>query len=1109
MIRYLYLTAMYTLEQIKDRQGKLSIKSHGESVFTDIQQAVNEIGYQARWFWELLQNAKDSVRDDETVAVKVKLSNKAVEFSHSGNPFNLDEILDLIIQGSSKRESENKTGRFGTGFISTYALSLKVQIAGILEDGSGFDFELDRDAADPKSFLALQEKCTKDFHASFIPSSELAKKEYDTCFTYPLSTLSHPIANSVLPKLKSILPYTLAFNEKIRQVIIDNDGTETVYSKSEDDSYSKDDGFKAITIKVNDKPFCDIVTKNVEDGIVAIRIDHVDDKRIVTDLSKDKVDLFFSFPLIGTEALQLPFVINSEKWGVKKERDGIFLGPEDTTNNNFNKKIITDALNLFPSFINWCKKNDVGSLYNLIKVRIHPELERQDNAWLFKEKIKLLEKIEQLELITCERNNALISMNDSFIPEAGTAELRKALWSLYDKFSADNIPLSDELEQWREVGVGYVELAGGSESRTYMSNVEKLCALISKLEKRDNLGTKIKGEISDFLNELYLFLTEEEHKFFFHYAIVLNQYNQIIKIEKTIRVDEFGDEELKNILVLLKQPTRTILVDNSLHLPTNICGGYSKAEAVNKITGLLAAQNEVNYSDNELRNASGYFLKWLIANQSNELIDTFQILTSGTDKSGGTVYKKYALGGFKGKKQKLLAPKIIWQNEFPLFADLVNDKECLHPVYADLLNLTEFEYLKNKTFIHLTPLIECRDNPSKNLLKQLLKFPGLIEDDRDEKDLKVEGKITYFDFAFFVNDEDYIFANNSSSRSSQRILEFVLKEAINKDLVFDTYNTIVIDGNETLIRNSIWVNRLRTSTWVNVNHTTDQGVSKFIGAPPSSFNLAIILNKSPELKELIKDEKVISLLSMLNVSVADLIRNTLTSEKEKMDWEKTFTSLLISGLDPELAEKMLKDPGLQTAYKKQIEEKDLIRRNQELGSKMEIGFQQIFDGPGYAELGIKVTRKPWGSDYVMTPDSSDLVNQLGQEELFEIGGWYIELKATGREYASMTPLQAKRAVENQGNYALVVLPLDGTEVSIENIMSKSKVVTNIGLILEPKHKEAVQADFVQDHLTLPDQFVEVYIEKSQIRYRVKSTLWENGMDLVEFIGSVFLKDRLV
>ena len=88
---------------------------------------------------------------DGEVNVKMDINKNEISFYHSGNPFELDEILSLIIQGSSKTDDDSKTGRFGTGFMTTYLLSKKVKITGKLTNDNGyFDFWLNRDASDIK-----------------------------------------------------------------------------------------------------------------------------------------------------------------------------------------------------------------------------------------------------------------------------------------------------------------------------------------------------------------------------------------------------------------------------------------------------------------------------------------------------------------------------------------------------------------------------------------------------------------------------------------------------------------------------------------------------------------------------------------------------------------------------------------------------------------------------------------------------------------------------------------------------------------------------------------------------------------------------------------------
>ena len=49
-------------------------------------------GAAERWIWELLQNAKDSSRGQESVKVEIIVADDYVEFKHSGKPFTLQDL---------------------------------------------------------------------------------------------------------------------------------------------------------------------------------------------------------------------------------------------------------------------------------------------------------------------------------------------------------------------------------------------------------------------------------------------------------------------------------------------------------------------------------------------------------------------------------------------------------------------------------------------------------------------------------------------------------------------------------------------------------------------------------------------------------------------------------------------------------------------------------------------------------------------------------------------------------------------------------------------------------------------------------------------------------
>src|SRR5690554_3838396 len=56
-----------------------------------------------RWFWELLQNANDY---NEKVDVILEVTDDKVIFKHSGKPFSIQDVLNMISPDSGKDYSE-------------------------------------------------------------------------------------------------------------------------------------------------------------------------------------------------------------------------------------------------------------------------------------------------------------------------------------------------------------------------------------------------------------------------------------------------------------------------------------------------------------------------------------------------------------------------------------------------------------------------------------------------------------------------------------------------------------------------------------------------------------------------------------------------------------------------------------------------------------------------------------------------------------------------------------------------------------------------------------------------------------------------------------------
>ncbi|MCI0719185.1 MAG: hypothetical protein L0338_09485, partial [Acidobacteria bacterium] len=99
-----------------------------------------------RWPFELLQNAHDAGPRDghDGISVTFELDEGVLRFQHDAAPFTMADIAALLTGGSSKDfDSRETTGRFGTGFLVTHALSERVQVSGVLElDGEHRDFKV-------------------------------------------------------------------------------------------------------------------------------------------------------------------------------------------------------------------------------------------------------------------------------------------------------------------------------------------------------------------------------------------------------------------------------------------------------------------------------------------------------------------------------------------------------------------------------------------------------------------------------------------------------------------------------------------------------------------------------------------------------------------------------------------------------------------------------------------------------------------------------------------------------------------------------------------------------------------------------------------------------
>ena len=185
-----------------------------------------------RWPTELLQNARDLSVSGRPVRVRIELTDNAVRFLHSGRPFSVKDILSIINQVSSKKPGEG-VGQFGTGFLSTFQLSMQVEVRSYLkEDGEPyrpFRVCLDRSGTTQEAISAAIQQAVDALRAVDQAQAvdTLEPDGLHTEFRYHLrDQRSQEVARMGMEDLRRTLPCILLFSQRLGgvQLVAETEG---------------------------------------------------------------------------------------------------------------------------------------------------------------------------------------------------------------------------------------------------------------------------------------------------------------------------------------------------------------------------------------------------------------------------------------------------------------------------------------------------------------------------------------------------------------------------------------------------------------------------------------------------------------------------------------------------------------------------------------------------------------------------------------------------------------------------------------------------------------------------------------------------------------------
>lgn len=491
-----------------------------------------------RGVWELVQNACDLTEQCE---VTVDFQNGDLSFSHNGIPFTTETLTYLIKQVTTKSQQsqgpetgKKPVGRYGTGFITTHAYGRKLRLSGSLKIiGLGVEeaylelhgFLIDRSEREViplTKALAAQLLQVEDMPLQATVYEPTASDK--TTFHYhPETTAEQTYVGQAWQSLLVNTPYVMAFNKSLVQVcLVDENGTMRTFRKGE---ARKVDEFWQLPIECDGKETVSTCLYEPYGPLQVIA--PVNEDGTVRKLGMEVPRQFLYFPLIGTENWGCDFVVHSDLFEARNERDGVHVSLENDQNVKSainNRELLKNASEAIFSYL---EKRLPYLKEPLQLAHVNFTAAGRDDEGSFRREMQELwsEQLARLELVDTDAGDT--TLPGRLAPSAchflslellaEDAQVQAAIQQIAVKLWPGKLPKMELACSWEQI------LAGWGWQDTKWINAEKLAEAI---------GTVAELQSFDFeaLLNLYEHLKAQGHgELFKHFALLPNRNGKLVK----------------------------------------------------------------------------------------------------------------------------------------------------------------------------------------------------------------------------------------------------------------------------------------------------------------------------------------------------------------------------------------------------------------------------------------------------------------------------------------------------------------------------------------------------------------------------------------------------
>ena len=1073
------------IESLPENEIKIQalIDNTAQGIFNFLKEIENkrEI-YEKRWIWELLQNSLDSAPADRKIEVEIIKNDNQLTFMHNGRPFKPEEVAHLIYHGSTKREQE--IGKFGTGFLITHLLSRQVNVRGVRQDGKKFEFILDRDGASFEEIKELMEKTWDLYQESLkvVEEGACCTAEYE----YPLNNISLSTVEAGVRELTKIAPYVLAFNDKIGAIKI-TDQTHKVEFELVNEVDETTCVNKVVKEEEEGKPptLHELWIAKDDDVEIAIRGKKQGDETCQVESLQGIPKIFLAFPLFGTQDLPFPVVVNSRKFEPTDKRDGIFLGREDTEEIKRNKRLLEKASKLFSKMIFGSDFSEWVNIHTLLSLGIPPEKDWLDKDWYIGLLKKLIDEIINARVLKTENVN-FIPLKEGFIPVVEGFEKEKVdrLWDLCCCFLAykDRIPLRGFTFEWADIFKGWGSLGLNLTEREI--TIEKLAEEIERCGSLLGFKAKLdadKDELST-LNDFYKLLLDIRERELLDDKSILPDQNGNFKKEPGLFRDEGIDETLKDISNKLGEDVRNLLLHFKIsEYVQNLLSVKKQDEILNQLVALIKKQPRPD--DRLYLQANIELFDWLLEHDKFEHLEGYPLLSS-KEKTFAKLSTE--------TKDKLLAPKNVWNETAKIYVELFPEEFIISSSYSEKVSQSHWQKLENNGMVLADPLYKEKEKVSGRDLDSLLLSDERLEEGEHEIIEEVElSKIAFLE----TKDKGIIDSIRTSKEKARKFLGFLFDFVIEYDTQWHVPTEVnCVCGSKHKMYTAFWIKVLKDREWVPVGRGKEEKLN--------SQCLASLLEKDKNLQQKCVQDKPSLLLSILDVSVGEVMMYIAAKDvKTKHELSRAMGSLYSTFMENpnqlnKIAQLAESEPEL---FIKEIEERiytrEQIRRNQLIGSLVETLLKSVLEKEGF-----KVEITGVGSDFAVEHDFvKDDIEQILKIEKEEKTCFYLEVKSAYQEFIKMTLTQAKEARDKSDKYALCVVKLDGLEINEQNVKNSARFVIDIGQKIRDKVSKAENLKEEREALAEIGD-IEIEISEGPIRLKINKRVWEDSYAIEQFLA---------